>query len=180
MLFPSHGLYLQTIKVQDKFVTYGTSWRTLWHRSSPQQATQILSVKFRPTSSLNKVFLIYVGLVTTTNDLIENHHLIGKTNVDSFIDLHTTHITATVERSEISRIRYIRSYVVEHHTRHDVHGYTIHIDVELCPSISLLFTGQSHLAEVRTARRYYFTFIIYIKGILLQHIFSHHVGTVVT
>ena len=160
LINPTLWLYLQTAEIQNQLVAVSIG--------SAQQTTQVLRIICG---------LIDIGLVTAAYNLIINHHLIVEADIDGAVDLHTTHITATVERTEIGRIRYIVFDIVKYYTRHDVHGHAVHVLVKLRPTITVFrIADQIHTAESLTVALR----VCHGLGILLEHGFRRHVHTIVT
>ena len=82
--------------------------------------------------------------VTATHDLFIDNSLFIEGDFSQTIGQHTTHVSATIERTELAGIRNIILDVIEHHTGQQFHGTALHVlveDIELC---------QIHRVEFRT------------------------------
>ena len=150
---PTLGLHFQTREVQDDLVAVGI-WFT-------QQTAKELGIQ--------AFLLVNVSLVTATNHLVVNDDLISEGHLNGTIDIHTTDITAAIERAKHGGIWLIFTFIVEHDTRHDTHRHTIHI----CCKLALV--SQVHLAKIDRC-----AVDVDITGILLQDILGYHVRTIVT
>ena len=84
--------------------------------------------------------------VTTTHELFIDNSLFIEGDFSQTIGQYTTHVTATIERTELAGIRNITLDVIEHHTGQQLHGTALHVfvkDIELC---------QIHRVELLTTR----------------------------
>ena len=68
--------------------------------------------------------------VTTTHELFIDNSLFIEGDFSQTIGQHTTHVTATIERTELAGIRNITLDVIEHHTGQQLHGTALHVLVK--------------------------------------------------
>ena len=113
----------------------------------------------------------HIGIVTTTDHLVEYDNGLIKLNLYLTINGHTTPVATTEDRTEISGVRFIGIggpvLTVEYDTGHDVHIHTFHVAVEGGLTISIcLTTFQLQGTEGRI-------------GITLQDVLIHHHFTIV-
>ena len=137
---PSLGLELQTGKVENQFVTVGSTSKNTTFIGSIERYFSI------------KLF-IHVSIIAATNQFVENNDFMSEINIDHSLSLDATYISSTIERTNLSGIWNISLTIscgIKHHLWFNTDRHSIHVLIELRLIFDLVRTCKIHLTEVFT------------------------------